>query len=54
MKARVLKTFTDGELKAIHEEGKVIELTQKRFKEINDINDKLLEEHKEDNTDKED
>ena len=54
MKAKVLKTFTDGELKAIHEEGKVIELTQKRFKEINEINDKLLEEHKEEIINKED
>ncbi|WP_271814500.1 hypothetical protein [Clostridium beijerinckii] len=51
MKARVLATFTDGELKAIHEEGKIIELTQKRFNEINKINDKLLEEHKEDKED---
>lgn len=54
MKAKVLKTFVDGELKTIHEEGNVIELTQKRFKEISDINDKLLEEHKEENKDKED
>ncbi|NMF06261.1 hypothetical protein ACUH7Y_07065 [Clostridium beijerinckii] len=51
MKAKVLKTFVDGELKTIHEEGKVIDLTVKRFKEINEINDKLLEEHKEDKED---
>lgn len=51
MKYKVLITFTDGELKTIHEEGKVIELTTKRFDEINKINDKLLEEHKEDKED---
>lgn len=44
MKAKVLITFSDNKAKKIRYEGETIELSDKRFAEINSINDKLLEE----------
>lgn len=35
MQARVLKTFKDKETKILHEAGTEIEVSEKRFKEIN-------------------
>lgn len=47
MKAKVLMSFIDSDSKVIQTEGKVIELTEERFTEINNANDKLLKEVKE-------
>lgn len=45
MKVKVLKSFIDGDKKAIHPIGKIITISQDRYKEISAIEgDPLVEE----------
>lgn len=43
MKAKVLKSFLDKPNNVIQAEGKIIDLTEERFKEIMSINNGLIE-----------
>lgn len=44
MKAKVIKKFIDKDTKVINEVNDVVELTKKRFDEINSVDDFLVEE----------
>jgi hypothetical protein len=43
MKAKVLITFSDAEVKKIRYEGEIIDLSEERFAEIISINENLIE-----------
>lgn len=44
MRVKVLKSFIDKQKEVIHQEGKIIELTEERFEEIKSADGSLIEE----------